>query len=80
MFVGPLYPSTFPQNRAENLDCNFALVATLTFPSEAKGLDPATLKLPDVVSFHPLYAPDSLVRVLVEEDDFGNLGLSVKND
>ncbi len=69
----PFVASTFPQDRAENLDCNFALVATLVFPSEATSLDPATLGLPHVVKLYPLYSPDSLISVLVEEDDFNNL-------
>jgi hypothetical protein len=55
----PSVAATFPQDEAENLDCHFALSATLRFPSEAEQLDPVTLTS-QAVRLYPQGQPDSL--------------------
>lgn len=58
----PFVAATFPQDEAENLDCNFAMTATLNFPSEADRLDPITLNQ-EAVKLFPADQPDSLLPV-----------------
>ncbi len=69
----PYVAATFPEDQAENLACNFALTASLSFPSEAKALDPITLTT-ETVKLYPQASPDSLVPYLHDfNENFGYL-------
>lgn len=71
----PSVATTFPQDKAENLDCHFALTATLNFPSEANSLNKSTMNR-NTVRLYPEDQPDSPLSTILsynEEKKFLNL-------
>ena len=52
--------SSFPRNGANNLQCNTFITVSITFPSESKQLDPATLTSAAVVLYPALNPSDQI--------------------